>query len=76
MGWWDELCELSKVLGGCCEVELVTGTAWASQSKPTETEDAFEVSKEHLDFLSQLARDGILRGLCDGASDIPRRFMD
>ena len=51
-GWWDELCEFPKVLGGRCEVEFVTGTTWAPKSKPAKAKDAFEVCKRHLDLLS------------------------
>jgi hypothetical protein len=39
-------------LGGCGEGELVLDAAWAAQSEPAQTEDAFEMCEEHLDFLS------------------------
>jgi hypothetical protein len=55
--------EFSKVLGGGCEVEFVSGTARSSQSKSSQTEDAFEMGKQHLDLFSELAGDGVLRGL-------------
>ena len=27
---WDQLSQFSKVLGGCCEEELVAGTIWST----------------------------------------------
>ena len=37
----DQLCELTKVLGGGCEKELIAGTGWPSQLKTIELEDSF-----------------------------------
>ena len=55
--WWrrDRHGELSEVLGGGGEVELVAGAVWSSQPQPIELEDAFEVGEQHLDFLALLS---------------------
>ena len=53
----DEICESSEVLGGGREVKLVASAAWILQSETPEAEDAFEVGKEHLDLLPELAGD-------------------
>ena len=46
---WDEFGEFPEVLGGGSEVELVAGTARSLQS--VELQNAFEMRKQHLDFL-------------------------
>jgi len=38
-------------------------TAWTPQSEPAQTKDAFEVSEEHLDFLSPVLR-GLIEVFC------------
>src|SRR6202047_108986 len=45
-GWvraWHryQLCQLSEVLGGCCEKELIARAIRSSESEPIEAEDAF-----------------------------------
>ncbi len=54
------LCGLSfasspKVLGGCCEQEFVSCTARTSQPQTRRPENAFKVSKEHLDLLATMS---------------------
>lgn len=52
-GWsWDQLCELSEVLGGGCEVELTSGSVWSSEAVAIQLQDAFEMGEQHLDLLS------------------------
>lgn len=51
-GHWSELGELSEVLGGGGEQELVAGAAWSAQPQATEPEDALEVGEQHLDLLA------------------------
>jgi hypothetical protein len=47
--WWssDILGELSQVLGGGDEENLVAGTAQAPQPQPVELKDALHVGKQH-----------------------------
>ena len=52
---WDQLCELSKVLGSCGEVEFVGGTTRSSQSKTAEPKNALEADEQLLDLPSKLA---------------------
>jgi hypothetical protein len=48
----DELRQLSKVLGGGRQKELVLGSIWATEAQSTEPEDALQMSEEHLDLFS------------------------
>lgn len=57
----EDLGELPEVLGGGGEVEFVVCATWAAQSKPVQTENPLQVREQHLDLLSELARDCILR---------------
>jgi hypothetical protein len=61
--WWsfEILSELSQVLGGGDEQNLVAGAAQAPQPQPVELQDALHVCKQHLDFLALSAR--LLEGL-------------
>jgi hypothetical protein len=45
-GQRDQLCQLSEVLGGGGEEELVVSTARPSQPKPIEAENALEVCEQ------------------------------
>ena len=58
------------------EQELIARTARSPQAQAVQFENALEVSEEHLDLLSLLARLLVTIGLGNLASDIPRRFMD
>ena len=49
---WDQLCELSEILSGGGQEELVAGTARSSQSQPPEMKDALEVGEQHLDLFT------------------------
>ena len=44
-GCGNELGQFSEVLGGCCEVEFIAGTTWATQSEPVEFENTLEMSE-------------------------------
>ena len=61
--WWpsDILSELSQVLSGGDEQNLVAGAAQAPQPEPVELQDALHVGKQHLDLLALSAR--LLEGL-------------
>ncbi len=43
--------ELSEVLGGCGEEDLVAGAREASEPEAVELEDAFHVGEGHFDLL-------------------------
>jgi len=47
----DEFRQLSEVLGGGGQQELVFGAARPAQAQSVEPEDALQMSKEHLDLL-------------------------
>src|SRR5215468_962322 len=72
----DVLGELSQVLGGGDEQNLVTGAAQAPQPEPVQLQDALHVRKQHLDFLALAAR--LLEGLgvSQGADTIAYRLVD
>lgn len=60
-GWvraWHryQLRQLSEVLGGCCEKELIARTIRPSESEPIELENAFEMGEQHFNFLAQSSR--------------------
>src|SRR6476646_11079177 len=57
----DILGELSQVLGGGDEQNLVAAAAQAPRPQPVELQDALHVGKQHLDFLALSAR--LLEGL-------------
>src|SRR5499427_7487098 len=76
-GWsLDVLGELSQVLGGGDEQNLVAGTAQAPQPEPVQLQDALHVRKQHLDFLALAAR--LLEGLGvgQGADAVAHRLVD
>jgi hypothetical protein len=50
--------ELSQVLGGGGQRELILGSARASQPQAPHSQDPLEMSKEHLDALAQLLKSG------------------
>jgi hypothetical protein len=47
-GGRSQLCQLSKILRGSREQELVAGAEGTSQSETAEAQDAFEMGKQHL----------------------------
>jgi len=57
-GRWsfEILGELSQVLGGGDEQNLVAGAAQAPQPQPVELQDALQVGEQHLDALAVMAR--------------------
>jgi hypothetical protein len=48
----DQLGEFSEILSGGAEVEFITRAVRSSQSEHVETQNAFEVGKQHLDLLA------------------------
>jgi len=42
----------SEILSRCCQQELILRAGDATQSQPSEFQDAFHVTEEHLDFLA------------------------
>src|SRR5690606_6911840 len=75
-GHRPQLSELSEVLGGCSEQELVAGAAWTAQSEPTEPEDALEVGEQHLDLLATMSRAFIGGGACQGTGNVAGVFVE
>jgi hypothetical protein len=53
-GWDGQFGELSQVLGGGGQQELISGFARASQPQTPHPQDPLEVSKEDLDTLAAL----------------------
>src|SRR5271168_2570596 len=51
----DELRQFPQVLGGGGQQELVLGSLWAAQAQSAESEDALQMSEQHLDLLSLAA---------------------
>ena len=45
--------QFPKVLGGCCEEELVASTAWSSQPEPVEPQYSLEMGEQHLALRSK-----------------------
>jgi len=62
-------------LCGGGEEEFVICAAWTSQPEPSQSEDAFELGKEHFNFLSELHRDVELTGLGAFAGDLAGVFV-
>ena len=56
-GWRsrNQQCEPSQILGDSGQNELILGASWASQTKPTELQDALQVREPHLDLLALTA---------------------
>jgi hypothetical protein len=50
-GQRDQLCQLSEVLGGGGQQELVLSTKWTSQPEPIEAQDALECANSISIFL-------------------------
>jgi transposase len=61
----NELRQLSEVLGGGGQQELIFGSTRPMQAQSIQPEDALQMSEEHLDLLSFATRDGVGLGLCD-----------
>ena len=76
VGHRDQLGEFPKVLGGCCEDELIAGAIRSSQSESVELEYALEVREQHLDLLAQSSRCSTFPRLCDLARHITSVFVD
>src|ERR1700722_7631503 len=48
----NELRQLSEVLGGGGQQELIFGSTWPTQAQSIQPEDALQMREEHLDLLS------------------------
>ena len=72
----DLLCQPAKVLGCCCEVELVSSSDWSSKAQAVEFEDAFEMGKQHLHLLLLSLRIDICIGGCDLSRKIACLLLD
>jgi hypothetical protein len=72
----DQLCQLSEVLGGGSQQELVVSTKWTSQPEPIEAQDALQVREQHFDLLPFTARPDIGIGLRDVARNVSGLFVD
>ena len=72
----DQLCELSEVLGGGGQQELVLSTKWTSQPEPIEAQDALEMCEQHLDLLPFAPRRDVGLGLGDVARNVSGVFVD
>ena len=72
---WPEPGEFAEVLDGCGEVELIFGAVGSSEAEAIETDDAFEVCKQHLDLLPGVARRDIGVGCGDVAGSLTRILM-
>ena len=65
-----------EVLSDRWEQELIASAAHSAQPQASQVQDAFEVSKQHLNFLSIFARLLVKTGFGDVSSHIARRFID
>jgi len=63
----NQRCEPPQVLGDGSQNKLILSASWATQSKPTEPQDALQVCEPHLDLLALPLR--LLKAL--GASERP-----
>ena len=54
--WKDQFGELSQVLGGCGQQELILSAARAAQPQTSHLQDPLEMGKQHLDALATLPR--------------------
>ena len=71
-----QLGQLPKVLGGCCEDELIAGATRSSQSESIQLEYPLEVRKQHLDLLRSCSRRSTFPRLCNLARHITSVFVD
>ena len=69
-GQRDQLCQLSEVLDGGSEEELVLSTKRTSQPESVEAQDALEMCEQHLDLFPFTPRDHVGFSLGDIARDV------
>ncbi|MHC2302553.1 hypothetical protein ACVJBD_006819 [Rhizobium mongolense] len=67
---WSEFGQSPEDLGGCGKQEFVSGTARTPQPQTRHPENAFEMSKEHFDFLTTMPRLLIFRRGRNRSGDI------
>ncbi|MBB4381754.1 hypothetical protein GGD61_006442 [Bradyrhizobium sp. SBR1B] len=72
----NQRCEPPQVLGDGSKNKLVLGASWTAESEPAELEDALEVRKPHLDFLSLTSRLLKALGASEGGCNVSGVFMD
>jgi hypothetical protein len=65
-----KLRQLSQILSGGGEQELVSRAGGSTQAQTTKPEDAFEMGEEHRDFLAQMSRLSEGRRAGEGSSKI------
>ena len=75
-GQRDQLCQLSEVLGGGSQQELVLSTKRTSQPEPVEAQDALEMCEQHLDLLPFTPRRHVGLSLGDIARNVSGVFVD
>jgi len=51
-GWHQPLCHSPQILCSRCHQKLIMRTLQTSQAQSIQPQDAFEVSKQHLDLLA------------------------
>ena len=76
-GWRsrNQRCKPPQVLGDGGQNKLVLGASWATQSKPTEPQDALQVGKPHLDLLALTSRRLEALGAGERPGDVPGVLM-
>jgi hypothetical protein len=62
--------------GDSSERKLILRIAWAAQAKPTKSQKALEMGKQHLDALATVPRLLERRGACECSGDIASILMD
>jgi hypothetical protein len=72
----DQRCKPPQVLGDGSQNKLILGASWATQSKPTEPEDALQVSEPHLDLLALPSRLLKVLGASERPGNVPGVLMD
>ena len=70
------MASLRRFLGGGGQKKLVFRSVGTSQAQPIEPQNAFEVSKQHLDLLSLASRSCIRVGQRQIAGEVPRTLMN
>jgi hypothetical protein len=72
-GWrsGNQRCKSPQVLSDGGQNKLILGASWATQSKPTELQDALHVRKPHLDLLALTSRRLEALGSSERPGDVP-----
>src|SRR5882672_3270822 len=77
-GWRsrNQRCEPPQVLGDGRQNKLILRAAWATQSQPTEPQDALQVCEPHLDLLALASRLLKALGTSERPGDVSGVLMD